>query len=222
MTDMTQIVMAFVILRTLIVGLVRPYGQAFKVTAKGLSSEHATVQWSILWPLACIAGLNLYGVLTHLSQFTLQRASSGYVLNIVWSIFNILMLLVAALVCIEPPKRRRDERFNSGEPAVLELVNGTKWPCILKDISLGGASLILEAETSMLSAPLALSIDGGSLVLPLCMTRSAGKMLSVRFDCSVAQRRELIVRLFTGLYHNSVEEIRGIKVFSRLLSVLVS
>lgn len=222
MTDLTQMLMAFFIVRTVVTGLIRPFGRPFKVTAKGISSEHMTVQWRIMWPLLVLGGLTLWGVLSHLPAFSSYRAGSGYALNVFWSIFNILMLAITALVCIEPPKRRRDERFHSGESAILQLANGTECGCVVQDISLGGASLLLEASTLALSAPSAVSLDGGRLVVPLEVIRTYGNVLAVSFVCNAEQKRELIVKLFTGRYNNSVEEIRVTRVFRQLLAALAS
>ncbi len=222
MTDLTQMLMAFFIVRTVITGLLRPFGRGFKVTAKGISSEHTTVQWRIMWPLIVLGLLTLAGVLSHLSDFSSHRAGSGYALNVFWSIFNVFMLAITALVCIEPPKRRRDERFQSGEAAVLQLSNGTECPCIVRDLSLGGASLQLEASTLALSAPSALSLDGGRLQLPLQIIRAYGNMLAINFECDDARRRQLIEKLFTGSYNNSVEQIKVGRVFRQLFAALAS
>lgn len=220
MTDITQMLMAFFIVRTVFSGLVRPFGRAFKVTAKGLSSDRATVQWHIMWPLLVLGFLTLLGVLTNLHPFNIHRASAGYALNVFWSLFNVFMLTATAVVCIEPPKRRRDERFQSGEAAVLELANGTTCPCVVENISLGGASLVLSGSTSAWGAPSAVSFDNGSLVVPVRVVRADEKILSVSFACDDDKRHRLIEKLFTGRYSNNIPRIDAVQVFRQLVAAV--
>jgi cellulose synthase (UDP-forming) len=220
MTDITQMVMAFFIVRTVISGLVRPFGRSFKVTAKGLSSDRSTLQWGIMWPLLLLGFLTLTGVLSNLEQFSGHRTEAGYVLNVFWSLFNVFMLTATALVCIERPKRRRDERFQSGEAAVLELVNRTTCPCVVKDISLGGASLLLSGSTSALCAPSAVSLDDGRLTVPVQIIRAYENVLAVKFVYDDEQRYRLIEKLFTGRYSNDVPRIDAVQVFRQLLAIV--
>ena len=220
MTDITQMLMAFFIVRTVISGLVRPFGRGFKVTAKGLSSDRSTIQWRIMWPLLLLGSLTLIGVLSNLNQFSAHHAGAGYALNVWWSLFNIFMLTAGALVCIEPPKRRRDERFQSGESALLQLANGTTCPCVVQNISLGGASLLLRGSTLALSAPSAVSFDDGRLTVPLQIVRAYENVLAVNFVCENAQRHRLIEKLFTGRYSNNISRIDVVEVFRQLLTVM--
>jgi cellulose synthase (UDP-forming) len=220
MTDIGQIVAASFIVRAVFSGVIRPSGRAFKVTAKGLSSDRTTVQWRIMWPLLVLAFLTLTGVLANLNQFSTYRAGTGYALNVFWSLFNIFMLTAAALVCIEPPKRRRDERFQSGEKAVLQLANGTTCACIVENLSLGGASLLLDTSTSALGAPSAVSLDDASLVIPVRTVRAHEFVLTVSFVCEGEQRHRLIEKLFTGRYNNNIANINVLQVFRQLLATV--
>jgi cellulose synthase (UDP-forming) len=220
MTDITQMLMAFVIVRTVFSGLIRPFGRAFKVTAKGLSSDRATVQWRMISPFLVLGFLELFGVLANLSQFNIHRASAGYVLNVFWSLFNVFMLTATAVVCIEPPRRRREERFQSGEAAVLQLANGTICPCVVKNVSLGGASLLLSGSTSALGAPSAVSFDNGSLVLAVRVIRTDENVLAVSFTCDDDDRRRLIEKLFTGRYNNNIPRIHAVQVFRQLFAAV--
>jgi cellulose synthase (UDP-forming) len=220
MTDISQMLMAFFVVRTVISGLVRPFGRGFKVTAKGLSSDRSTVQWRIIWPILLLGFLTLTGVLSNLAQFNAHRAGAGYVLNVFWSLFNIFMLTAAAVICIEPPKRRREERFQSEESAVLLLANGTTCPCLVKNISVGGASLLLSGSTSTLCAPSAVSLDDGRLILPVQIVRAYENVLAISFICEDAQRHRLIEKLFTGRYNNNIPRIDVVQIFRQLLAVV--
>jgi cellulose synthase (UDP-forming) len=220
MTDVAQMLMAFFVVRSVISGVARPFGRGFTVTTKGISRDHATVQWQIIWPLLLLGLLTLIGVLSNLGEFSVHRTSAGYVLNVFWSLFNICMLTAAALVCIEPPKQRGDERFKSEEAAVLQLTNGSSCQCIVENISLGGASLLLSDSTSALCAPSAVSLDGGNLIIPIQIARAYGNVLAVSFICEGVLRHRLIEKLFTGRYNNNIPRVYVTQVFRRLLAAV--
>ncbi len=78
MSDVTQVLTAFVICRTVLTGLIRPFGRPFKVTAKGLSSSGTTVQWKLLWPFAVMALASVGGLGLNVSRFSLTHGATGY------------------------------------------------------------------------------------------------------------------------------------------------
>jgi hypothetical protein len=61
----------------------------------------------------------LAGQIVNMSSYSTLNGSNGYDLNVIWSVINIFVLCLAAAVCVELPKRRRDARFLTNEPAVL-------------------------------------------------------------------------------------------------------
>ena len=140
MTDVTQLLTAFVICRTVATALVRPFGRPFRVTVKGLLTTGITVQWSVLWKFALLSALTLLGMFTHIARFNASHGSQGYATNLFWSMINAGVLALAAVACIELPHRRRHERFSTDEQALLR-IGSTDVPCRVTDISLGGAAL---------------------------------------------------------------------------------
>ncbi len=141
MTDVTQLLSAMAITQTTITGLVKPWGHPFKVTAKGTSSESITIHWGYLLPFAVVILGTLTGILVNLSSYADINGANGYVVNLFWSIYNIVFLTLVVAVCVELPRRRRDERFELDEVAVIRWSNGQESRCIVRDISLGGAWL---------------------------------------------------------------------------------
>jgi cellulose synthase (UDP-forming) len=220
MTDVTQLVAATTIIRSVAVGLVRPWGHAFKVTAKGASADRVTVQWAIMLPFVCIAVATLAGVIINASVYSPLNGTQGYAMNVFWSIFNIIVLSLAAAVCVELPRRRKDERFISGEPAIFYL-GETAVPCTVRDISTGGARLVRpEGWDSPKDGMLVL--DDGAIEARCVTVRMSGQELSVRFDDEPLLRRRLIAKLFTGRYHNDVESVRIGMVVIRLVKRLIA
>ena len=128
MTDITQLLSSFVVCRTVATTLFKPWGHPFKVTAKGVATDRITVQWSLLLPFVALAVLTVVGMVMSMSPFSPLNGTSGYSVNIFWSIFNVAVLLLTATVCVELPKRRQDDRFVSGETGKIELSSGESFP----------------------------------------------------------------------------------------------
>lgn len=207
MTDVTQLLSAFVIVRTVATGLVKPWGHPFKVTAKGVATDGITVQWNFLLPFAGLAAATLAGVAVNTNPYSPLYGTTGYAVNVFWSMFNVAVLLLAAAVCVELPKRREDERFVSGERAALAWSDGQSSACTVRDISLSGARLTPDPDVPA-PAPRTgeLVLDGG-LRLPFETVRGISGDLAIHFKLRIETRRRLIARLFTGRYRNEVERV---------------
>ena len=207
MTDVTQLLTSFTIVATVAVGLVKPWGHPFKVTPKGIATDRLVVQWRLLLPFAALAIATIVGVATNVSQYSPLYGADGYEVNVFWSIFNIAVLVIACAVCVEMPKRRAEERFPSGETATLRLVNGIRAPCVIRDLSIDGASLALGIGQIRADDEGAL-VFGDELEAPFQIVRRIPGGLAIRFNSDVETRRKLIAKLFTGGYANEVEEVR--------------
>jgi cellulose synthase (UDP-forming) len=220
MTDLNQLLTVFVVCRTVVIGLVRPFGHSFKVTAKGISTTGTTVQWAMLWRFALLAFLTALGMALHFASFSPGHGAQGYTLNVVWSLLNIAMLALACAVCIEPPKRRREERFTTDEEGLIRTANGIELPCRLRDLSTSGASVFREQGWTDLDGPATLVLDHGRLALPFDVVRSSRQQVGLKFHADARIRRALIVKIFTGDYHHDIEEVRAPDVFRSLVRVL--
>ena len=234
MTDITQLLTAFVICRTIVTGLIRPFGRPFKVTDKGLSTTGVTIQWNYLWPHALLATLTVMGLSLHIAKFSPAHGLQGYTANIFWSLFNAAMLTLAAVACIEPPHRRRDERFHTMERASIRVAGGEGlspqyFLCSLQDMSLGGAAI--EMDDQLADACQAAVVDSCLVMynnsermaveLPFKVVKRRDKLLTVEFRSDLWIRHALIRKLFTGDYHREVENISARAVFGNLIRALV-
>ncbi len=221
MTDVTQLLCAFAVTRTVATALVRPFGHPFKVTAKGLSSERITVQWNFFLPFSGLAMLTLFGMLRNISPYSPLYESAGYATNMFWSLFNIATLMLAAAVSIELPRKRAEERFASNERARVVLEGGSVLGCSVADISLGGARLVAEMTSwSETISSGTLLLGRRALCLPFRVVRRAGEGVAIRFDLDAGERRALIVHLFTGAYRSEVPAVDVGGVFGVLFRVL--
>ncbi|HEX2940990.1 MAG TPA: glycosyltransferase [Rhodopila sp.] len=220
MTDITQILSAVVVMANVATGVFRPRGRAFKVTDKGVAREQLMVRWQLMWPFLLIAVLTLLGIAVNASPLSPLAGSDGYDTNIFWSIFNIAVLGLACLACIEFPRRRAEERFASNERGVVIWPGRAGAECRVLDISLGGAKLFATRWDKVESSGV-LSLDDGDLQIPFNLLRQRDKEVVVCFDCSPAMRRSLIGRLFGGAYVQELEHVAMHRVIGTLLRRLV-
>jgi cellulose synthase (UDP-forming) len=209
MTDVTQLLSTIPVISTAFMALIKPWGHPFKVTAKGTSTESITIHWGYLLPYAAVIFGTLAGILINMSSYADINGRTGYVVNLFWSIYNIVFLVLVMAVCIELPRRRRDERFEVDEAAMIRWPCGAEAPCRVSDISVGGARLD-NVAADRLGRPEAgtLVLDSGALEVPFEPVRPTGRnALAIRFHPATEVRRALIRKIYSGAHRNKVDEV---------------
>ena len=208
MTDVTQLLAASQILQAVAHGLLKPKGQKFKVTAKGGDRSQRMVQWPLLNMFLIYLGLTIVGVLWAflLQDGTKLRDSSA--LCLFWSWYNIIVLTIACMVCIEQPRYRSDERLAAGGEVTVSMGGATTAHSVL-DLSLGCARLV--------GSPPAASDDNVTVVfeglqLPATIVRRGKLDFAVRFENVDAVRTDLIRLVYSGRYSAAIERIEPRRV----------
>ncbi len=199
-------------------GAHQPFGRPFKVTAKGISTEKVTVQWAYLLPFSIAAAGTFLGMLVNTSAYSELNGTPGYAVNVFWSVYNIVLLLIAVAICIEPPRRRQDERFAVNERAIIRRTGHADTFCLLEDLSIGGAKIrgaspawARDSDDSLLL------LDGGALPVPCRPVRGlTDGSFAVAFETETDIRRALMTKLFTGEYRNSVDRVDVARVLLRV------
>jgi cellulose synthase (UDP-forming) len=107
--DVSQILGAIPITRAAVVGLFRPKGHPFSVTAKGGDRSKTTVQWRLMAPFALLLLLSLAGLALGLvsDRFAYYDAGDGKAVVLFWTFYNLVVLTVAVLACVELPRQER-------------------------------------------------------------------------------------------------------------------
>lgn len=213
MTDVTQLLAASQILQAVAHGLFRPKGQKFKVTAKGGDRSKRFVQWSLLNVFLVYLGLTIMGVVWAflLEDGTKLRDSSA--LCLFWSWYNIVVLTMACLVCIEQPRHRSAERLAAADEALVQAGDAITQHRVL-DVSLGGARL-QGSITAGLGGEVMIALDG--LRVRATVVRQRERDFAVRFHDDGDVRTELIKLVYSGRYSAAIKRIKPGRVAAAVI-----
>ncbi len=109
LTDVSQLLGALPISRAAFVGLTRPKGHPFRVTAKGGDRSRITVQWHLMAPFLALLTLTVLGLSMGIlsDRFAFFDAGDGKSIVLFWTLYNVVVLTFTILVCVELPRRER-------------------------------------------------------------------------------------------------------------------
>jgi cellulose synthase (UDP-forming) len=118
LTDVSHVLTMPAALRATIAGLLKPRGHLFKVAPQGGVRDRLLVEWRRLAGFGLLLGLTILGMLDgSLADYTPERQDAGpTAIVLFWSVYNIVVLLLAMAVCVEFPGYRTEERVATTEP----------------------------------------------------------------------------------------------------------
>ena len=135
LNDVSQILGAIPIARSAIVGLIRPHGHPFKVTAKGGDRSRIVIQWELLRPYLILLLLTVGGLMIGIfsDQFAFSDAGRGKTIILFWTLYNLLVLSFTLITFVELP---REERHVADKPENTSLiVDGTRLPVLVTSLT---------------------------------------------------------------------------------------
>ena len=195
--EVYESVLAWYIMRPVLVAAINPKLGKFNVTAKGGVIEKAYFDWTIARPYVVLLVINLIGMAV---GFWKLLSSDGdetttLVINMVWTVYNIILLGASVAVASETRQVRGTPRVAASLPAVIRFDNGRTLVCKTEDFSQHGLGLAVPPDVdipmgSSLSVSLFRSDEEG--VFPAIVTFSGKGRLGVKFDnLSLHQQAEL-------------------------------
>jgi cellulose synthase (UDP-forming) len=179
--------------------LLNPHKGKFNVTAKGGLVEKNYFDWDISLPYLIIVGVNLIGFL-----FGIWRIICGptdeiatTLLNLFWTIYNLLLLGAAISVASETKQVRSTQRVSLRIPAVLHLAGGRLVQCHTDDFSEGGVALSMETATELvLDETVSVSLWRGEEehVFPARVVGNSGTRVRVRWELATREQQMALVQ----------------------------
>jgi len=209
MGDLGLLLAATSVVKAVWQGLTRPQGQKFVVTAKGGDRSRRFVQLRVLAPFMILLTLTIAGVCRAFILDPPSDLHGAASLPLFWSWYNIFILTLASVVCIEQPRFRRSERFD-GRGAVARLIVGDRIQFyLIEDISTGGVRLrgVAPAPTG---TQLALLLDGRRL--RASVVRAGATDFAVAIEDTFEARSAMIRSVYSGRYDPGVAEVKPMQV----------
>lgn len=144
--EVYESVLAWYVARPTTVALFAPHKGKFNVTAKGGKVEKEYYDWVISKPYITLVLLNLAGLVWGgyrlVAGAEIER--SAVIINMLWVVYNMMLLGAAAAVAREVKQVRSAPRVEVDIPASIVLTSGHRLHGSLRDFSLGGVRVAVE------------------------------------------------------------------------------
>jgi cellulose synthase (UDP-forming) len=146
--ELYEATLAWYIFRPTLVALINPKLGTFNVTAKGGLVEEEFFDWQISAPYLTMLVLNVAGLLIGVVRLFWWNAfeADTVVLNLIWTIYNLVILGATVAVATETKQVRQNHRVVCNQKAMLKLSSGKSFVCSANDYSEGGLGLVMPAS----------------------------------------------------------------------------
>lgn len=208
MSDVYGTLCATEVLKAVFVGVLRPKGQKFKVTAKGGDRSRLSIQWPVLNIFLFYLALNVAGIVKVFWLDMSSAVSATAMMAWVWALYNIIILVLACFVCVEQPQRRYRHRFLLNEAILLEF-EGRSHTRNARDISISGVGLSGK-RIAPIGAAVRIVIDGRALDAKVVRDTPGG--FAVAVNSTLSNRATIIKYVFARRYAMSGRTINPGKV----------
>ena len=212
---------AFRILPVALQTLLHPKGLVFKVTPKGSDASGGSWESTILFSALTLIALNVLGVAINLMPDYRVVSQQGLVPVVsFWVAVNILLLLLVAMMCLEKPRIRGEERFALKKPVTLLGEQGVLVTSGRGDISLSGIGLQLDHPVDIAVGD-RVQVTVPDVGIVRGFVRRAGSRIGVGFDFHSEEIRDrLIVALFTDRIEANASRPSSLAVAAAVLKRL--
>ncbi len=210
--DVYQLLIAPEIITVVALALIRPHGHKFKVTDKGIHYAGLNIHWRLLLRFLALAAITIAGLVKMFALNNADLIDNGGALNLFWAWYNLLVLTICCLVCIEQPRRRLDERFVTKEKVLVKL---GELVCVHEVMDISASGLRLAGNVSSpVGSPAALILDG--IEIPAILARKGLGEFAVTMVGDDA-REAMTRRVYSERYGKPLDEVQPSRVFAGIL-----
>ena len=201
--DIYETVLSPYILLPTLLALINPRLGKFNVTAKGGVVERTFFDARIAQPFLVLLILNFAGLLAAIPRFFIyDRDHRGAVLmNVMWCVFNIVILGVCTAVARELRQLRTTARIKVVTPLAVKFPDGRSVAAETIDVSSGGTGIRLQESLEVLPQSqvyLAFANPPVAIDLPATVVSSEGSVLRVCFENLTIEEQEMLtIALFS-------------------------
>ncbi len=217
LTDVSQLLAMQEIIQSVFVGLIKPKGHKFQVTAKGGDRSKVIVQWRKIFFFTAFLLATLFGLLIsfHLDPHRALQDSS--IIALFWSWYNILLLLIAIVCCIEKPRLRSTDRLRASGTVEVE-IDGVSVTANMIDISINGMKL--EANLNVIAGT-TVQLKFQDTIMTGTVARAGDNDFAVAFDHNFATRVQMIKEVYSGRFESLFIGVKTSTLGRRIISQLL-
>ena len=186
--------------------LLNPKLGSFNVTAKGGVVNRSFFDTRIAQPFLLMLLLNFIGLLMavpryfYIDLWPFKLFWDGthpgtIVMNVIWTVFNIIILGVATAVAWESQQRRQTIRVSMDVPADVVLADGTVVQGVTADMSTGGVRISIDRSFTAVpgeAIKIVFPVLDGDAVLPGTVVSADQRSIRAQFDPLSLQEEEAL------------------------------
>ena len=191
---------SFRLLPVALQALIRPKGLIFKVTPKGSAAAGAGWETGIWLVSTVLIGLTALGLaLNAWADYRVIDQEALLPVVAIWGAANIIVLLLVAMMCLQKPALRSEERFALTSEVTILTSAGEWYATDDGDISLTGLGIRLREEAPVFRLGETVSVLIGEVGAISGHVVRTDTRLAIALDLAdSAERDRLIMHLFTG------------------------
>jgi len=188
----------FIFLPTLL-ALINPKLGSFNVTDKGVTLAETRFDRSISTPTRRLLFLNVVALAMapYRLYVTDPHHPGAVIMNVMWVLFNMMILGVAAAVAYEQKQRRESVRIDARIPVRVDMPDGRQIGGMTIDMSVGGASVKLAQDAGFVvgdSFRLAFPEQSGNAEIGAKVVGMFGGELRLSFALPTIAEQETLTR----------------------------
>ncbi len=201
--EVYESVLAWYIMRPVLVALINPKIGGFNVTDKGGIIEKDYFDWKLARPYIVLLALNLIGMVCGIVQLIVgdPDAAVTIVINLGWTLYNVIMTSAAVAVASESRQVRTEPRVHAELPVRLALPDGRQIDTSTLDFSQSGVGVKLPRDLALekdMEVQVTLHRGGQACVLPARVMFSRNGMAGMRFkELSLRQQSDMVRLTFS-------------------------
>jgi cellulose synthase (UDP-forming) len=201
--EVYETVLAWYIMPPVLLALVNPKLGKFNVTAKGGVIDRGYFDWMMARPYIVVLGLNLLGLAVGLGKlaFDADASASTLVINLIWTLYNVIITSAAVAVASESRQMRAEPRVNARINATLALGDGYTIACHTLDFSQRGIGIQLPTGVTVprgATVDASLYLDDYESSFPATVVFSRDQTIGLHFkQLTTAQQYELAQLTFS-------------------------
>lgn len=185
------------------VALIAPHRGKFNVTAKGGLIRRDFFDWRISTPYLVLVALNIGGALIAVPRLLFWNSfeADTVVLNLIWTLYNLILLGAVLGVAAETRQVRSAPRVAKIMPATLHLAHGGWVACETTDFAMGGLGLQLKVPATLnvgASLRVTLNADDGAHDFPVEVAAVRGNHVGLTLEELTIEQQRAYVRCTFG------------------------